>query len=78
MTARTRCWWVKLRECSLLPFNRRFPLRLELAVYESYARPAIMCGENVWLLRVFSLLLYFFYLHPYVCLSIKISMCIEH
>ena len=28
VTARTRCWWVKFRECSELLYGRRFPLRL--------------------------------------------------
>ena len=28
LTARTRCWWVKFRECVELLHGRRFPLRL--------------------------------------------------
>ena len=42
VTARTRCGWVKLRECSELLYGRRFHLRLKRAVYESYVRPAIL------------------------------------
>ena len=34
VTARTRCWWVKLRECDELLCGRRFPLKLKGAVYE--------------------------------------------
>ena len=28
VTARTRCWWVKLRECGELLYGRRFTLKL--------------------------------------------------
>ena len=34
VTARTRCGWVKFREFGELLYGRRFPLRLEGAVYE--------------------------------------------
>ena len=33
VTARTRCWWVKLRECGELLNGRRFPLKVKEAVY---------------------------------------------
>ena len=33
VTARTRCWWAKLRECGELLYGRRFPLRVKGAVY---------------------------------------------
>ena len=33
VTGRTRCVWVKLRECSELLYGRRFPVRLKGAVY---------------------------------------------
>ena len=29
VTARTICWWIKLRECDGLLYGRRFPLRLK-------------------------------------------------
>ena len=32
VTARTRCGWVKLRECGELLYDRRFPLKLKGAV----------------------------------------------
>ena len=32
VTARTRCGWVKFRECGELLYGRRFPLRLKGAV----------------------------------------------
>ena len=35
VTARTRCGWVKFRECGELLDGRRFPLRLKGAVYRS-------------------------------------------
>ena len=42
VTARTRCGWVKFRECSEMLYGRRFPLCLKGAVYKSYVRPAIL------------------------------------
>ena len=45
VTARTRCGWVKFRECGKLLYGRRFPIRLKGAVYESYIRPAILYGR---------------------------------
>ena len=41
VTARTRRWWVKLRECGELLYDRRFPLWLKGAIYESCVRAAI-------------------------------------
>ena len=46
MTARTRCWWVKLRESGELPYGRRFPLKLKGAVYNNHVRPATLCGSE--------------------------------
>ena len=51
VSARTRCGWVRFRECSELLYGRKFPLRLEGTVYESYVRPAIMCGNAAWCLK---------------------------
>ena len=34
VSARKRCWWVKFRECGDLLYGRRFPLRLNVVVYE--------------------------------------------
>ena len=51
VTARTRCEWVKFRECGKLLYGRRFPLSLKGAVYESYARPRILYGSNAWCLK---------------------------
>ena len=36
VTARTRCGWVKFRECSQLLCGRIFSLRMKGAVYRSY------------------------------------------
>ena len=41
LTARTRCGWVKLRECGELLYGR-FPLKLKEAIHTSYVRPAIL------------------------------------
>ena len=35
VTARTRCGWVKCRECSELMYGRRYSLKLKGAVYKS-------------------------------------------
>ena len=43
VTARTRYWLVKFRECGVLLYDR-FSLRLNGAVYKSYVRPAILYG----------------------------------
>ena len=50
VTARTRCGWVKFRECSKLLYGRRFPLRRKGSVYESYVRPAILYESEAWYL----------------------------
>ena len=51
VTARTRCGWVKLTECSNLLYGRRFPLMLRGVVYGSYVRPAILYGSEAWCLK---------------------------
>ena len=51
VTAKTRCGWVKFRECGVLLYGRRFPLRQKGAVYESYVRPAILYGGEAWCLK---------------------------
>ena len=51
VTARTRCGWVKLRECDELLYGRRFPLKLKEAVYRSYVRPAKLYGSEAWRLK---------------------------
>ena len=48
VTARTRCGWVKFRECGELLYDMRFPPKLIGAVYESYIRPAILYGSKAW------------------------------
>ena len=51
MTARTRCEWAKFRECGELLYGRRFAPRMKGAVYESYARPAVLYGSGAWCLK---------------------------
>ena len=36
LTARTRCGWVKFRECIELLYSRRYPFKLKGAVCMSY------------------------------------------
>ena len=47
VTARTRCAWVKLRECGKLLYGKRFKLKLKRVDYKSYVRPEILraCRE---------------------------------
>ena len=51
VTARTRCGWAKSRECSELLYGRRFRLKLKMAVYNRYLRPAILYGSEAWCLK---------------------------
>ena len=51
VTARTRCGWVRFRECSELLYGRRFYLKLKWAIYKSYVRPAILHGSEAWCQR---------------------------
>ena len=44
MTVRTRCWWVKFRECGELLHSRKFPLRLKGSVYRSFLK----ASRSVW------------------------------
>ena len=48
---RTRCGWVKFRECSELLYGRRFHLKLKGAVYKSYVRPTMLYGSEEWCLK---------------------------
>ena len=52
VTARTRCGWVKLRECSELLYGRRFPLKLKGAVYKRHVRAAILYESEAWCMKV--------------------------
>ena len=51
VTVRTRCGWVKHRECGVLQYGRRFPLMVNGSVYKSYIRPAILYESEVWCLK---------------------------
>ena len=51
VTARTRCGWVKFRECCELLHGGRFPQWLKGAVYENYVSPAILYGSETWCLK---------------------------
>ena len=50
VTARTRCGWVKLRECSEMLYGR-FPLKLKGAVYNSHVRLTILYLSEAWSLK---------------------------
>ena len=51
VTARTRCGWVKFRECGELMYGRRLHLRLKGSVYGSYIRPVILHVSEPWCLK---------------------------
>ena len=51
VTVRTKCGWVKLRECGKLLYGRNFYLRLKWTVYISYLRPALLYGSEAWCLK---------------------------
>ena len=51
VTAITRCWWHKCRECGELPYGRRFPIMLNGADNDSYLTPAILYGSEAWCLK---------------------------
>ena len=51
VSARTRCGWVKFRECGELLYGRSFPLGLKGAIYESYVKLATLYGSEAWCLK---------------------------
>ena len=51
VTARTRCGWVKLRECGVLLYGWRFSLRLKGAVCKRYVRQAMLPRSEAWCLK---------------------------
>ena len=48
VTARARCGWAKLMECSELLYGKRFPLKLNGFGNMSYAGPAMLHGSEAW------------------------------
>ena len=51
VTAKTRCGWVKLRECGELLYGRRFSTYLKEAVYRSYVLPTLLYESEAWCLK---------------------------
>ena len=51
VTARTRCWCIKLKECGELQCGRKFPLKLKGDVHKSYIKPAILHRSEAWCLK---------------------------
>ena len=43
--------WVKLKECGELQYGRRFPPKLNGAIYKSYVSPATLHGREAWCLK---------------------------
>ena len=52
VTARIRHGWTKIRECSDLLYDRKFPQKMKGAAYRSYVRPAILHGSEAWCQKV--------------------------
>ena len=50
VTVRTKCGWAKSRKSGELLNDRRYPLRLKWAVYESYLRSTTLYGSEAWYL----------------------------
>ena len=50
VNTRTRCGWVKLRECDEM-IHGRFPLKHNGAVNRSCVRPALLYGSEAWCLK---------------------------
>ena len=46
--ARTRCWWVDIKECWEFLHSRRFPQNKKWAAYKIFVRPAILYGREAW------------------------------
>ena len=51
VTARTRCGWAKLRECSELLYGRKYSLQLKGAINRNFAKSAILYGIEAWCLK---------------------------
>ena len=51
VNARTRCGWVKHRECGELLHGRKFHLKQKGHVNHSYVMPAILYGNEAWYLN---------------------------
>ena len=51
VTLKTRCLWVKIRECCELLYGRRSMIRQNWAVYWSYVRPTILYESKAWCLK---------------------------
>ena len=50
VTAKIRCGWVKLRECSELLYGRRFPLKLKrlfIRVMQSQQYREVLCLKEI-------------------------------
>ena len=51
VTVRTRCGWVRSRECGESLHGRRFTLRLKGDAHISDMRPAMLHGSEAWYLK---------------------------
>ena len=58
VTVRIRYGWAKFKECGQFLQGNRFPLALKVAAYNSYVRPAIPYGSEVWCLTEIGMKIY--------------------
>ena len=47
-SARKRCGWVRLRECSELLHRKNLHVKIKVAVHKSYIRPATLYESKAW------------------------------
>ena len=48
---KTGCMWFRFRECDNLLYWEMCPIRLKLAVYKSFVRPASLYRSEAWCLK---------------------------
>ena len=51
ISAAARCGWVKFRECGMLLYGKRWPLKLKGPVCKRYVRAAILCESEALCLK---------------------------
>ena len=58
VTGKMSCGWINFVECSELLYFRRFPLKLNGAVYKSYVKLAMLYRSETWCLKENELVFY--------------------
>ena len=50
-TARTKCGWVKHRECDKLLYGKKFPVKLKCKVHKNCVKQSILGRSATWCLK---------------------------